>query len=141
MKRKTLKAITLLYEIKVEKKKAKFIRKYRKVFFDELQSQLKPIMYAIKTFNTPLSRFPSRELGLHSAAASREVPTLSVLAGDRTLRGEVDWIIARCCAREIEARYPNAGALADDLARGRCVYGHEQPAWESSTPPSPPRTG
>ena len=53
MKRKSVKAIILLYEIKVEKKKAKFIRKYRKVFFDELQAQLKPIMYAIKTFNTP----------------------------------------------------------------------------------------
>jgi serine/threonine protein kinase len=53
------------------------------------------------------------------AAAEREVPAPSVLAGDRTLRGEIDWIIAKCCARAADARYPNAGALADDLARLR----------------------
>lgn len=52
-------------------------------------------------------------------AAERETPVISQLAADRTLRGEVDWIIAKACAREIEARYANAGALADDLARLR----------------------
>ena len=53
------------------------------------------------------------------AAADREVPRLSDLAKDRTLRGEVEWIVGTCCARAIDARYPNAGALADDLARLR----------------------
>ena len=53
------------------------------------------------------------------AAVEREVPIVSAITGDRTLRGEVDWIIAKACAREIDARYANAGALADDLARLR----------------------
>ena len=53
------------------------------------------------------------------AAAERETPVISHLAADRTLRGEVDWIVAKACAREIDARYANAGALADDLARLR----------------------
>jgi serine/threonine protein kinase len=52
-------------------------------------------------------------------AADRETPLLSRLAGDRSLRGEIDWIVAKACAREIGDRYPNAGALADDLARLR----------------------
>jgi serine/threonine-protein kinase len=47
------------------------------------------------------------------------VPAISELAGDRSLRGEVDWIVAKACARELHDRYPNAGALADDLARLR----------------------
>lgn len=53
------------------------------------------------------------------AAAQRETPRISVLAADRSLRGEIDWIVAKACAREVEARYSNAGALADDLARLR----------------------
>lgn len=53
------------------------------------------------------------------AAAERETPRISALAGDRRLRGEVDWIVAKACARDIDARYANAGALADDLARLR----------------------
>ena len=53
------------------------------------------------------------------AAAHREVPLVSTLAADRELRGEIDWIVAKCCARDAEARYANAGALADDLMRLR----------------------
>ena len=53
------------------------------------------------------------------AAADREVPMVSAITADRTLRGEVEWIIAKACARDIDARYANAGALADDLARLR----------------------
>ena len=53
------------------------------------------------------------------AAADREVPLVSALAADRTLRGEIDWIVAKACARDADARYANAGALADELARLR----------------------
>ena len=53
------------------------------------------------------------------AAAERETPQISRLASDRSLRGEVDWIVAKACARELEQRYANAGAFADDLARLR----------------------
>jgi tetratricopeptide (TPR) repeat protein len=52
-------------------------------------------------------------------AAQREVPPLSELANDRTLRGEVEWIVSKCCAHASDGRYANAGALADDLARLR----------------------
>lgn len=53
------------------------------------------------------------------SAAERETPQISRLASDRSLRGEVDWIVAKACARELEQRYANAGAFADDLARLR----------------------
>jgi len=52
-------------------------------------------------------------------AADRAVPMVSELASDRSLRGEIDWIFAKACARELHDRYANAGALADDLARLR----------------------
>lgn len=36
---------------------------------------------------------------------------------DRTLRGDLETIIAKALARDIDRRYPDAGALADDLDR------------------------
>lgn len=53
------------------------------------------------------------------ASADRIVPPLSELAGDRTLRGEVEWIVGTCCARDPHERYQNGDALADDLMRLR----------------------
>jgi tRNA A-37 threonylcarbamoyl transferase component Bud32/tetratricopeptide (TPR) repeat protein len=53
------------------------------------------------------------------AASTRELAPLSQLAHDRTLRGEIDWIVAKCCARDPHARYSDARALADDLRRFR----------------------
>jgi hypothetical protein len=42
-----------MYDLKSEKRRAKHVRKFRKKFFAELQKQLDPVMFAIKTFNTP----------------------------------------------------------------------------------------
>ena len=41
----------------------------------------------------------------------------SLGAHDRTLRGDLETIIAKSLAREPERRYPDAGAMADDLDR------------------------
>jgi serine/threonine protein kinase len=61
-----------------------------------------------------------RSLGARlRAASSREVPPISRIAKDRTLRGEVEWIVAKCCARDCSARYADARALAEDLRRLR----------------------
>ncbi|MCE2883484.1 MAG: serine/threonine-protein kinase [Planctomycetaceae bacterium] len=53
------------------------------------------------------------------AAATRAVPVPSRLAGDRRLRGETDWIVAKACATDPRERYATADALAEDLARKR----------------------
>ncbi|MFM7135061.1 MAG: serine/threonine-protein kinase, partial [Planctomycetota bacterium] len=53
------------------------------------------------------------------AAAAREVPPLDELAGDRSLRGEVAWIVAKCLAPRPEDRYASGSALAADLERLR----------------------
>ena len=53
------------------------------------------------------------------AAAAREVPPLDELAGDRSLRGEVAWIVAKCLAPRPEFRYASGSALAADLERLR----------------------
>ncbi len=52
-------------------------------------------------------------------ASARVVPALSELAQDRSLRGEVEWIVAQATARDPSMRYPDARALADDLRRLR----------------------
>lgn len=53
------------------------------------------------------------------AAAAREVPSLDELANDRSLRGEVAWIVAKCLAPRPEDRYASGSALAADLERLR----------------------
>jgi hypothetical protein len=53
------------------------------------------------------------------AAAMREVPAPSKIAGDGRLRGEIDWIVAKACATDPRERYATADALAEDLARKR----------------------
>jgi serine/threonine protein kinase len=61
-----------------------------------------------------------RSLGARLRAASgREVPPISRITRDRALRGEVEWIVAKCCARDRSARYADARALAEDLRRLR----------------------
>ncbi|MFZ9914690.1 MAG: protein kinase domain-containing protein, partial [Phycisphaerales bacterium] len=52
-------------------------------------------------------------------ASEREIAPISQTSGDRSLRGEIEWILARACARDPARRYANAADLADDLARLR----------------------
>ena len=52
----------------------------------------------------------------HSTRAAQARSTL-VRELERTLRGELDWIVMRALEKERERRYPSAQALADDLQR------------------------
>ncbi len=49
--------------------------------------------------------------GIELAAARATTPTVLV----RTLRGELDWIVARCLPAERDERYPTVNALMEDL--------------------------
>jgi serine/threonine protein kinase/tetratricopeptide (TPR) repeat protein len=49
--------------------------------------------------------------GIELAAARATTPTVLL----RTLRGELDWIVARCLPAERDERYPTVNALMEDL--------------------------
>jgi len=59
-----------------------------------------------------------RESSMYELVRSiRDNEPRSLSAHDRTLRGDLETIIAKALAREPIRRYPDAGALADDLDR------------------------
>jgi len=64
------------------------------------------------------SAHAGRESSMYELVRSiRDDEPRSLGAHDRTLRGDLETIIAKSLAREPERRYPDAGALADDLDR------------------------
>jgi len=62
----------------------------------------------------PSTRVTTGDFQSTRAAQTRSTPVREL---ERTLRGELDWIVMRALEKERERRYPSAQAFADDLQR------------------------
>jgi serine/threonine protein kinase len=79
-------------------------------------NELQDIREAIRTREPPTASQRIQSLGQTAAEVSAKRDT-DVVALRRAIRGELDWILLKCLARDRERRYQSAGELARDVER------------------------